>query len=203
MKVENLKADTSASVIFLENLKNKTSVSHKNLESLPISRSIVDPKITIEQYGLYLSLMYDVVKNLEDTIYPIVSNAIPDLEERKKSHLLLNDLKSTPIEKTTHHFPFEDAIKISMPFAMGMVYVVEGSTLGGRFILKNVQEAFDFNEDKGASYFAGYGNKTGSSWKKFLNSLTEFEAKTNSEEEIIAGATYAFEAIHKHLSKKF
>lgn len=201
MSVENLKADTSASVIFLENLKNKTSIPHKNLESLPISKSIVDPKITIEQYGLYLSLMHDVVKNLEDKIYPIVSDIIPDLNERRKSHLLINDLKFTPIEKKIDFSPFEDAGKVSIPFAMGMVYVVEGSTLGGRFILKNINESFGFNEEKGATYFAGYGNKTGSSWKKFLNSLTEFEAQTNSQEEIIAGATYAFDAIHKHLSK--
>lgn len=84
---------------------------------------------------------------------------------------------------------------------MGIMYVVEGSTLGGRFILKNVQENLGYNEEKGASYFSGYGNKTGSFWKKYLNSLTEFESKTNSQEEIIEGADYAFRVIGKHLSE--
>ncbi len=201
MSFENLKTESSVSATFLENLRNKTSIPHKNLESLPISKSIIDPKITIEEYGLYLSLMLDVVENLEDKIYPIVLNIIPDIEERRKAHLLINDLKYTSFEKRFNLFSFQNLEKISIPFAIGIIYVLEGSTLGGRFILKNVQENLGFDEEKGATYFAGYGNKSGNLWKKFLLFLTEFEARTNSEEEIIAGAAYTFETIHKHLSK--
>lgn len=200
MSLENSTIDESITLIFLDNLRSKTSASHKNLESLPISKSIVNPKITIEEYALYLSLMHDVVNNLEEEIYPILSDVIPDLNERKKAQLILNDLKFTKSEKKQNHSPF-DTIGISVPFAMGIMYVVEGSTLGGRFIIKNIQESFGFDEEKGASYFGGYGNKTGSYWKRFLNMLTDFEAKNNAEEEIIAGADYAFGTIYKHLSE--
>ncbi|MDR6968423.1 heme oxygenase [Flavobacterium arsenatis] len=200
MSLENSNIEEPTTVTFLDKLRNKTSASHKNLESLPISKSIVNPKITIEEYALYLSLMHDVVKNLEEDIYPILSDAIPDLNERKKTHFILNDLKFTKSEKKQNHSPF-DATGISVPFAMGIMYVVEGSTLGGRFIIKNIQESFGFDEENGASYFGGYGNKTGSFWKKFLNSMTDFEQQTNSEKEIISGADYAFRAIHKHLSE--
>ena len=201
MNIENIDAATSVEATFLENLKNKTSIPHKNLESLPISKSIIDPNVTVEAYGLYLSLMHDVVYNLEDKIYPKVSEIFPDLNARRKMSLLENDLKCTPIEKKEQFFPFGNTEKVSVPFAMGMVYVIEGSTLGGRYILKNIQENLGFDEENGASYFAGYGSKTGSSWKTFLQYLTDFERQTNSEDEIIAGAAYAFEAIHKHFSK--
>jgi len=200
MSLENSNIDEPITLTFLDNLRSKTSASHKNLEALPISRSIVNPKITIEEYALYLSLMHDVVRNLEEGIYPILSDAIPDLSERKKAQLILNDLKFTKSEKRQDHSPF-DAAEISVPFAMGIMYVVEGSTLGGRFIIKNIQESFGFDEENGASYFGGYGNKTGSYWKKFLNALTDFETRNNAGEEIIAGADYAFKAIHKHLSE--
>jgi len=201
MSVENLTTDESATISFLNNLRTKTAESHKELEALPISKSIVDPKITIEEYALYLSLMHDVVQDLEENIYPILSGVISDLNERKKAHLILNDLRNIGIEKKQLSFPLKNASEISVPFAMGMMYVVEGSTLGGRFILKNIQESLNFNEENGASYFSGYGNKTGSFWKNYLNSLTHFETQNNSEEEIIAGADYAFRVIGKHLSK--
>lgn len=201
MSVENLKTDESATISFLNNLRTNTAASHKELEALPISKSIVDPKITVEEYALYLSLMHDVVQNLEENIYPILSEVISDLSERKKANLILNDLKNIGSEKKQMLSPFKNASEISVPFAMGMMYVVEGSTLGGRFILKNIQESLNFSEENGASYFSGYGNKTGSFWKNYLNSLTDFEAQNNSEEEIIAGADYAFRVIGKHLSE--
>lgn len=201
MNVENLKTDESAIISFLNNLRTKTAESHKELEALPISKSIVDPKITIQEYALYLSLMHDVVQNLEENIYPILSGVISDLCERKKAHLILNDLKNIGSEKKQTFSPLKNRSEISIPFAMGMMYVVEGSTLGGRFILKNIQENLGFTEEKGASYFSGYGNKTGSFWKNYLNSLTDFEAQNNSEKEIIAGADYAFRVIGKHLSE--
>lgn len=201
MSVKNSNSESFATASFLENLKKETSIPHKSLEDLPISKSIVDPKVTVAAYGLYLNLMQDVVQQVEDKIYPMVSEIIPDLKERKKSSLLENDLKYTPIGKKAHFLPFGNTEKVSIAFAMGMVYVIEGSTLGGRYILKNIQDNLGFDEEKGASYFAGYGNKTGSYWKKFLQILAEFEARTDSEKEIIAGASYAFEAIHQHFEK--
>jgi heme oxygenase len=201
MSVENLKVDESPTASFLNNLRIKTAASHKGLEALPISKSVVDPQITIEEYALYLSLMHDVVQNLEEDIYPVLSNLIYDLNDRKKAHLLVEDLKHIGSTKTQIISPFKNASEISVPFAMGIMYVIEGSTLGGRFILKNIQENLGFTEEKGASYFAGYGNKTGSFWKNYLNSLTDFEAQNKSEEEIIAGADYAFRIIGKHLSE--
>lgn len=199
--IENSKAYESRAVFFLNNLRSKTSESHKKLELLPISRSVIDPKITVEQYALYLSLMFDIVQNLENAIYPILNDVILDLEERKKVKQILNDLEVTGISKKTTISPFKESSDITIPFAMGMMYVVEGSTLGGRFILKNIEDSLKYNEKNGASYFFGYGNKSGSLWKKYINILTDFENKTNAADEIIEGADYAFKVIYEHLSK--
>ena len=70
-------------------------------------------------------------------------------------------------------------------FALGILYVVEGSSLGGRFILKNLETIPGLDNGKGVSYFTGYGNKTGSQWKNFLNFLTTYEEENNCEDEII------------------
>lgn len=201
MNVDNLTTNESRTAFFLNNLRTKTSESHKKLEALPISSAIINPAITVEQYALYLSLMYDIVSNFENEVYPILNDIISDLEERKKAHLILNDLEIIGISKTETIAPFKNLSEISVPFAMGMMYVIEGSTLGGRFIVKNIESSLDYKDQNGASYFSGYGNKTGSSWKKYLNVLTDFELKTKAEEEIIKGADYTFKIIYEHLSK--
>ncbi|MGO4771424.1 biliverdin-producing heme oxygenase [Flavobacterium sp. W22_SRS_FK3] len=200
MNIENLKTDESTSVSFLNSLRSKTSESHQNLEKLPISRSIIDPEITIKEYALYLSLMHDIVQNFENDIHPILSDVISDLNERKKAQHILNDLEVTGIQKKKIISPFINSSEMSVQFAMGIMYVVEGSTLGGRFILKNIKDSLGYDEVNGASYFSGYGNKTGSYWKKFLKELTDFQEKTNSEDEIINGAAYGFKIINDHLS---
>lgn len=202
MSVENLRTEEILAPTFLDNLRSKTSESHKNLEAIPISKLLVNPNISLHAYSLYLSLMHDVVRDFEEKIYPIMEDVILDISERKKASLILNDLKFIGEEKKKGHSVFKNSnVNFSVPFAMGMLYVLEGSTLGGRFILKNIQENLKLNEENGVSYFAGYGNKTGSYWKKYLQFLTDFEALTNSEEEIIAGADYAFTLIGNHLSE--
>ncbi|HEX8577281.1 MAG TPA: biliverdin-producing heme oxygenase [Flavobacterium sp.] len=201
MDVESLKIKEN-SAIFLNNLRSQTQPSHKKLESLPISRLLIHQDITIDAYAQYLQLMYTIVFQFEQHIFPVVEKVVPDSNKRKKSFLLLRDLKHINAEKINLLPLFTNAPHdFSVPFALGMLYVLEGSTLGGRFILKNIQENLRLDEENGASYFAGYGNKTGSYWKQFLQFLTEYESITHTEKEIIAGADYAFRVIENHLSK--
>lgn len=184
---------------FLEQLRADTAESHKNLEKLPLSMSIMSPTVSAEAYALYLNRMHDVVKNTEEIIFPLLQNVFSDLEERRKLSLINSDLAFLNAPKTDFKLPFATAENISVPFAVGILYVVEGSSLGGRFILKNLQTALGY-EQNGVSYFNGYGNKTGSSWKNFLNDLTAYEAQNNAGDEIISGADFAFQAIHRHFS---
>lgn len=191
---------TTTAASFLEKLRNETSVAHKNLERIPSSAAILKPEVTISEYATYLKLMHGVVSDLETKIHPKISGIISDLGERKKASDLKADLEHigfSASEKAKNPF---GAAKETAAFSLGIAYVVEGSTLGGRFILKNIQSALGFDETRGASYFSGYGNKTGSMWKSFLEQMTDYASGTNCEDEIIAGANFAFDAIHKHMS---
>ena len=185
-------------ISFLENLRSTTSESHKNLEKLPLSAAILSPTISKNDYGNYLKVMYDVIYETENRIFPILSGLIPDLEERKKARLLDQDLAALGMSKSNFESPFASKENVSIGFALGLFYVVEGSTLGGRFIIKNIQSVLGFDENNGAQYFAGYGNKTGSYWKNFLNILTQYEQENEVADEIIDGANFAFNAIHDH-----
>lgn len=193
--------NSSLSFDFLHTLKTQTNGAHKRLESLPVSSSILSPEMKTEDYAYYLKLMYDVHYDVEEKIFPLLSGRIPDLKERKKKYLIEEDLAFLNHDKPVASTVF-NAEQITIPFALGILYVVEGSSLGGRFILKNIETIKGFDEGKGVSYFTGYGNKTGSHWKSFLNVLTEYQEENNCEDEIIKGAIYAFDCIHDHFVQR-
>lgn len=192
--------NTTTSLSFLDNLRSATAHSHTNLEALPISASIMNPDVTNREYALYLNLMHDVVKDAEDNIFPALNTIVTDLSDRNKSHLLEQDLKTLGITKNGIAVkPLSNTQKLFSPaFALGIMYVIEGSSLGGRVILKNINAALGHDIDSGAAYFSGYGGQTGSYWKNFLGMLANYEAEHNNANEIIAGADYAFIAISEH-----
>lgn len=182
---------------FLVDLKSRTADSHKKLESLSISASIISPDMKLSDYVHYLCLMHDVHKNTEDLVFTLLYNVIDDLNQRKKAHYIEDDLLYLNHNKAVIT-PVFNTSEMTVPFALGVLYVIEGSTLGGRFILKNITTIPGLDNGQGTSYFNGYGEKTGSYWKSFLNFLEEYEQIYNCRETIIEGAIYAFDSIYNH-----
>ncbi|HEX8269724.1 MAG TPA: biliverdin-producing heme oxygenase [Flavobacterium sp.] len=184
---------------FLNTLRTQTNDAHKMLESLPVSEEIISKDLVISDYIKYLQLMYSTVKQVETEIYPLVHEFVSDLDLRHKSQLIERDLAalSCGLPQLQHVYDFPQPV--STAFAFGILYVIEGSTLGGRYILKNVEQALHLNFNNGASYFAGYQTATGSRWKSFLSDMTKFENETQNSAEIIAGAEFGFNSIYLHL----
>jgi heme oxygenase len=71
--------------------------------------------------------------------------------------------------------------------ALGSVYVMEGSALGGRVIAASLA-ASGLTPTTGAAYFNGWGASTGSMWKEFRQLL---ERELDGEEAAIASACRA------------
>lgn len=199
MNIDHPMPEKTRADIFLHQLRQQTAQSHRGLESLPVSASITSPEVTKHQYAHYLSLMRDIIESFETRVFPLLVGIVPDLDARKKLAYLDADLTALDYTKTRDFSIFGS--DYSLPFAIGMMYTIEGSTLGGRYIIKNIESVLDYDENHGARYFAGYGNKSGSYWKNFINSLTAYEAETDSADEIIAGADFAFKTIHNHFQQ--
>ena len=77
--------------------------------------------------------------------------------------------------------------------ALGSLYVMEGSTLGGRVIERNVERCLGLNARHGCTYFAGYGARTGAMWRSFLTRLDQ--APAADAEQVADGATATFERL--------
>lgn len=197
-----MNATTNTMASFPEKLKQNTAVPHTELEDLTLSKAIISPDVSAKNYLLYLDLMHDVIYNVESTVYPKLNSVIPDINERKKLAYIQQDFTALGYEKSNikkNVLKLEDNFTIG--FAMGVMYVIEGSSLGGRVIYKNIQKNLGYDNESGAAYFSGYGDKTGSHWKNFMAALSEYEKEHNNADEIIAGASHAFKAITKHFTE--
>ena len=182
---------------FLQKLRLATSPMHQKLEESQLSKNLLKEDVTIEDYTTYLQRMKGVVTFCETNIFPAIANIIPDSEERIKLPLLEADLDyfEKNNEAGLNYSPFEIA---TPPYALGYLYVIEGSVLGGRVILKHLGPRLQISQEKGGSFFAGYKEDTSAKWKSFLQYFTHYAVNHHSGEEIIAGAQDAFETIHCH-----
>jgi heme oxygenase len=88
---------------------------------------------------------------------------------------------------------------ISTPFALGFMYVMEGSKLGGKVIYKHINRTLGYTPDSGARFIADYGNDTFVFWKAFLSHLSNYVMENDCEEEAIQGAEFAFSSIYDFL----
>lgn len=183
---------------FIQQLRNETAAKHEMLEQLPLSSSLMSPHVTIHQYTEYLKEMLPVMHDIEENIFPIIQHLITDVNQRNKTQLILHDLNLLETSIQPNSFPLTEKLKeITIPFALGMTYVTEGSTLGGRVILKHlVATAIPINN--ATRFFHGYGDRTGPMWTGFIDQLSQYENETGTSKEIIAGANHCFDAIHKH-----
>lgn len=182
---------------FLKTLRSHTEAAHQALEAHPYSRSITDPDISAKDYIRYLQIMQRVVDGYDAHLHRALAEFIPDMDDREKHVWIKADLQS--LEADANPFPLFrlPAPTCVMPAALGAWYVLEGSTLGGRVILKSLPP---FVKDS-TRYFEGYGAQTGPMWQGFLNILTAAAAKTDTAaNDIIQGAEDAFAAILQYFN---
>jgi hypothetical protein len=55
----------------------------------------------------------------------------------------------------------------TMAAAIGVQYVLEGSSLGGQILSRQLKNALGFTSHHGGCFFAGYGDETSARWKNF------------------------------------
>ena len=84
---------------------------------------------------------------------------------------------------------------VDLPTALGAMYVLEGSTLGGRYITKAVRAKLGLTPGDGCSYFASYGDRVGLMWKAFGAAVDAFAADDAAREAVERSADATFAAV--------
>lgn len=157
--------------------------------------------VTIKDYKTYIEKLYGFVSGFETSVFPILLPAVADVEQRRKLHLLQHDIETMGgnVKELPAISPsvFE-TVYASVPAALGGMYVLEGSVLGGVIITNHLQKILGPAVAGSTLYLNAYSPNTGSRWKSFLQQLST--GATGVEDEIISSAVETFELIDQWLT---
>lgn len=175
-----------------EFLKQNTAEFHDEAEKLFNSDKIFSKTFTVEDYKKIINTNYLMLLHSENKIFSSLSDRFAEklhLDQRVKLPLIEKDLAGLAIENQTasHHLEFANENE-----ALGAMYVIEGSTLGGNVIAKQLSKTEGF-DDVTFNFFGCYKENTGSMWKNFKEVL-DSEVSRENYNEVLSGAKklYAF-----------
>jgi len=175
-------------------IKETTKAAHQNLE-----KHVVLKLKAIRNNADYADLLkhfYAYFSHIEATIKPyITASILPDYAQRRNASYIKADILE--LGSDISRLPHTTVPKIeNVVQALGALYVLEGSIMGGSIIVKMLEKG---GINKGVSFFSGYGEATGMMWGNFIAVLNA-QAKTPEEEEqAIAAANETF----KHFAYVF
>lgn len=169
-----------------EYLKQNTADYHDAAEKLFNSEKIFNKTFTLEDYKKIIHTNYLMLLHSEDKIFNSLSNKYGEklqLDARKKLSLIQRDLESLSLrnQEASHSLEFENEHE-----ALGAMYVIEGSTLGGNVIAKQLSKTEGFDEVT-FNFFGCYQENTGLMWKSFKEVL-DTEVKEEKYDEVLSGA---------------
>lgn len=169
----------------LARLRAETRPYHDALEQNTFNQSLTTGTLTREATAHFLARMYGFLKPYEDQLRQHPFGPEWEIEHRFRAHLILQDLQAP-----AQALPLCPAMPplATWPALLGAMYVLEGSTLGGQVIARQLAKA----DIPLRTYFGGYAERTGPLWKSFCHLLTE-SATPENETEIVQSASRTFQ----------
>ncbi|SAK64250.1 Heme oxygenase [Caballeronia temeraria] len=188
----------------LSRLKNETAACHARLEH---ALDLMRDDLQRDEYIALLERFYGYVAPWEDAAGACMPASLADFfDARRKTSLLAADLIALTGDKQ-FNVSVPQAGHDDLPpmhdigDAFGSMYVMEGSTLGGRFIAPHVAERLDLAPGVGNTYFDGYGPRTGSMWNAF-RATAAASVPALQYDDAVKAAIATFDSLHAWLCRE-
>ena len=187
----------------LQDLRAGTAELHIALEKrLPFFSDTLDTPAFVQlmqaYYGFYLPV--------EDAL--LSSGAIPtdfDLTPRLKAPTLRADLHALGLssEALARLPQCEDLPLInSAACCLGILYVLEGATLGGQILRREIASRLGLEADNGAAFLDIYGAATGRCWRDFIEYLSRRPMGADERKAVVAAAHTTFSCFERWLESR-
>ena len=179
-------------------LRSETRPQHEALEQNDFNQALTAGTLTALGTAHFLTKMYGFLRPYETALQEHATDfsAAWEVPERLRAHLILADLGRSEFTPDLPWCPAMPSLR-TRPQLLGAMYVVEGSTLGGQVITRQLAQA-------GISlraYFTGYGALTGPRWKAFCQLLTEAAPMGPDQDEIVASARLTFQRLDQWITQ--
>ena len=182
---------STPSPTILQRLREETAQQHAALEAqLPL----LDASLTRDVYRHLLGRFWGYYAPLEACMLGVLQRRAPDFDYavRLKTPLLERDLEALGVAAGSLPRCASLPALADLPQLLGCLYVIEGSTLGGRLITQRLSGHLALRADSGGAFFSGYGAATPARWREFGAFLTTTALPLGRDEIIVAGANDTF-----------
>ena len=152
----------------LHRLKNETLDLHHEAER---HVRILDDDATEATYVRFLTRMFGFHSAMEHVLagHAALSAAGFDAASRRKQRLLRADLERLGCDVSAIPLCADLPDIRAIARAVGAAYVLEGSTLGGPFILSRMRVRLGYLVGSASAFLEGYGDATGPMWRRFTD----------------------------------
>ena len=170
---------------------------------MSIDATVVPMLADLTRYQSLLAGLRDAYSVIERELERHVSalaRAGYDLADRTKLGWLEDDLKAIGGGRRVANlagYSLPDATT-----AFGAVYVVEGASLGGQIIARQIIPTLALAPNRGCRFFSGYGAETGDRWRDTRESIAAHLLSVDASdaaEAMIAGAKRTFSLVDEAL----
>ena len=175
-------------------LRDATAPLHNQLNQQPLLVALLKADFPLSHYQQLLSTYYSLYDQLEVDIKRYITQQpiAFDYQPRYKTPLLLKDLTYWQLKAS----PLGCQIALpdikSLGQLLGILYVLEGSTLGASFIAKHLQQSYGYTPSTGSDFFSGYGEHTQSHWQSFITYINGYSDQPDLVAQAIDAACLTF-----------
>jgi heme oxygenase len=159
---------------------------------------LADGTVTRAAYVAILRRMLGFHRAVERCVAdgPSVRSCGVDIVERRRSPLLRADLATLGAAAEVTALPdLPDLPRLrSAAAVLGCLYVVEGSTLGGRELAGRLDHMLTPGEVAGRAFLLGYGARHGAMWRAFCAALDTCGTDAADRADMIDAALASFSA---------
>lgn len=171
--------------MFADELKESTLQVHQGLEKRLVTQ--IKKISTVEDYVQLLKLMFGFYAPVYDRVNSIIK------QDQRQADSILDDIRYLS-RSVNEDLPVSTSLPevTSYPSALGVLYVTEGSTLGGVIIAGMISKKLNMPAKEGFTFFNAYGEETQSRWQKFREVINgPFTAAEQQEMKESASATFS------------
>ncbi|KXS52800.1 MAG: heme oxygenase-like protein [Marinobacter sp. T13-3] len=185
-------------------LRAATHEAHVRLNRHPLLNLITRPSLDIPTYTMILQLYCQFYQAAEALIRDALANGLADFDysHRYKATWLAQDLeyfeRSSGLNGNQPD-PVELVAPRNQAELVGIMYPLEGSTLGGQVISKHLLRNLGITRNTGGRFFNGYGKETPQFWEEFQRFACHAVSCPDEQDRACDYARYLFEQLEAYL----
>jgi len=156
-------------------------------------------------YARLIKAYYGFYHPLEQRL--LDSDAVPagvGLDERLKAPTLRRDLQALGLDAAAiDALPLCQALPDtpSAQACLGVLYVLEGATLGGQILRCEIAARLHLDADNGVAFLDMYGAATGRRWRELTDYLGAWPLEADARQEAVDAARDTFSSFERWLDR--